>query len=139
VPPWILLVVPVLPDLVLLLSYPFGSQACHHRVLDAQLPTCPPFNELLTFGKHRPSIQELTSPPGLLFLPATWTFRRSRPEFLIHVISLLNKNLKLHLSPESFCMSVKKLVAMSVCKPKSCGGELKRRKEMRAVPGLWTI
>ncbi|MED6279259.1 hypothetical protein CHARACLAT_032688 [Characodon lateralis] len=109
VPPWILLVVPVLPDLVLLLSYPFGLQACHHRVLGAQLPTCPPSNELLTFGKHRPSIQELTSPPGLLFLPATWTFRRRCPEFLIHVISLLNKNLNLHLSPESFCMWVKKL------------------------------
>ncbi|MED6240792.1 hypothetical protein ATANTOWER_028256, partial [Ataeniobius toweri] len=56
-----------------------------------------------------PSIQELTSPPGLLFPPATWTYRRSRPEFLIHVISLLNKYLKLHLSPESFCMWVKKL------------------------------
>ncbi|MEQ2225109.1 hypothetical protein ILYODFUR_014133, partial [Ilyodon furcidens] len=54
--------------------------------------TCPPSNELLTFGKHRPSIQELTFPHGLLFLPATWTFRRSCPEFLILVISLLNKS-----------------------------------------------
>ncbi|MED6294529.1 hypothetical protein CHARACLAT_021944 [Characodon lateralis] len=27
--------------------------------------TCPPSNELLTFWKHGPSIQELTTPPGL--------------------------------------------------------------------------
>ncbi|MED6284578.1 hypothetical protein CHARACLAT_020542 [Characodon lateralis] len=99
----------MLPDLVLLLSYLFGSQACHHQVQDAQLPTSPPSNELFTFGKHRPSIQELTSPPGLPFLPATWTFHQSHPEFLIHVIPLLNKNLQLHLSPESFCMWVKKI------------------------------
>ncbi|MEQ2245256.1 hypothetical protein ILYODFUR_025728 [Ilyodon furcidens] len=68
--------------------------AYHHRVLDAQLPNLSALQQtayLLETWTFHPRTDHPSWTP---FLPATRTFHRSRPEFLIHVISLLNKSLK---------------------------------------------
>ncbi|MEQ2317113.1 hypothetical protein AMECASPLE_039409, partial [Ameca splendens] len=73
---------------------PFGSQAHLHRVLDAQLPNLSALQRTAYLLETRTSHPRTDHPSRTPFLPATRTFRRSRPEFLIHIISLLNKSLK---------------------------------------------
>ncbi|MEQ2226519.1 hypothetical protein ILYODFUR_028236 [Ilyodon furcidens] len=72
----------------------FLFKAYHHRVLDAQLPNLSALQRtayLLETRTFHPRTDHTSRTP---FLSATRTFRQSRPEFLIHVISLLNKSLK---------------------------------------------
>ncbi|MEQ2304476.1 hypothetical protein AMECASPLE_027367, partial [Ameca splendens] len=68
--------------------------AYHHRVLDAQLPNLSALQRTVYHLETRTFHPRTDHPSRTPFLPATRTFRRSRPEFLIHVISLLNKSLK---------------------------------------------